>query len=272
MVVIGVPPDRNLAAKGSALCSTSLTSGSRRTRGFLWFRPKEPKPWCPRVAWRGYRRPRYPDRASCSGYAPTRRPCRDGACSTSCLAPPARAARSGHPPRAQGLARCCAASPRCPAGAHVGACACHPWRYVSENRTPARTSLSGRSSRCDLPLANRSRLPPCTRAGVAPARRGWLAMDGQPRPVTTGTSCQADPEHRRCAGARPARAGAGHANIPMLVAIHGAALALSNHPRPGRPVRAFDTLRRATGASVVSHPLFGSFLWASRERNPHRAE
>ncbi len=58
------------------------------------------------------RRTRCPDRASCSGYAPTRRPCRDGACSTSCLAPPARAARSGHPSRAQGLARRCAASPQ----------------------------------------------------------------------------------------------------------------------------------------------------------------
>ena len=128
-----------------------------------------------------------------------RRPWRRSPCSTSCLTPPARSVRASHP---QG---------------HIS---------IMARRFAASLHLRAAMSRSDEPVA-----PPCTRAGVAPARRGWLAMDGQPRPVTTRTSCQADPEHRRYAGARPVRAGAG-----------------------------------------VGCPLFGSFLWASRERNPHRSQ
>ncbi len=123
-----------------------------------------------------------------------RRPWRRSPCSTSCLAP------------------------------H---CARHPIR------PPAKGTGTGSLLR-SIAAMSRSDEPygiPCTRAGVAPARRGWLAMDGQPRPVTTGTSCQADPEHKRYVGARPARAGAG-----------------------------------------VGCTLFGSFLWASRERDPHRSQ
>ena len=78
-------------------------------------------------------------------------------------------------------------------------------------RPPAKGTRTGSLLR-SIAAMSRSDEPygvPSIRAGVAPAHRGWLAMDGQPRPVTTGTSCQADPEHRRYVGARPDRAGAG---------------------------------------------------------------
>ncbi len=90
----------DLSAKGSALCSKPLTNGPPRTRGFLWFRPKEPKPRCPRVAWRGYAAPgarigrRARGRAEAPSMAP--QPLLDVLSRTPLRAPPVPATRQGH--------------------------------------------------------------------------------------------------------------------------------------------------------------------------------
>ena len=135
-------------------------------------------------------RDRYPDRTPCSEHALTRRPCRGSACSTSCLASPARAARSGHPSKARvggSLLRSIAAGRAMLA---LSRTARLPWRYALTHRTAARTSMSGRSSRCDLPLASRSLLPLHPRRSSACAQgvagHGWPAKACHDTDVVSG--------------------------------------------------------------------------------------
>jgi len=85
-------------------------------------------------------------------------------------------------------------------------CARHPSRLPSKG-TGTGSPLRDIAASCEAARAQRcceatsQRLSPSARAGVVAVRRGWLATDGQPRPVTTRTSCQADP------GAQPLRRG-----------------------------------------------------------------
>ncbi len=90
----------------------------------------------------------------------------------------------------------------------------HPWRNVSESRTPARTSMSERSSRCDLPLASRSFLPLHPRRSSACAQ--GMAGHGRPAKACHDRDVVSGRPRAQALRRDPARQGRRGCGVPSL--------------------------------------------------------
>ena len=103
----------------------------------------------------------------------------------------------------------------CSTGADVGAIARHPWRNVSESRTPARTSMSGRSSRCDFPLASQSLLTPLHPRRSSACAQG-VAGHGWPAKACHDTDVVSGRPRAQALRRGPARQGRRGCGVPSL--------------------------------------------------------